>query len=122
MALPPRQREPGLTLGDRLVSAGFGAVVGAVLGGFIALLLTGTSHWVHYGEFEPHFREWIVGMAALAAVAGLLVGPRLGDWLGSAFSGLLKAEAAGMSPWYGSWQLWLVLMAAGIAARAFFFH
>jgi hypothetical protein len=88
------------SLGDRLVAAGFGAFVGAGFGFLVALLLTGTSRYISYGEYDPSFQGWMIGTGAVFALLGLVLGSRAAELLGQAISGVLHAEA------YAYWWYW----------------
>jgi hypothetical protein len=120
--LPRPARTAPESLGDRLVAAAFGAFIGAGFGFVIALLLTGTSRYIRYGEYDPSFPGWMLGSAAVFALLGLLLGSRAAELLGNAISGVLHAEA------YAYWWYWglrglgifiLIGMAVSMGKRAF---
>lgn len=116
MAPRPRDRE-ALGLADRLVSAAFGGVVGAVAAFVLVLLLRGASAYVAHDDFAPSFAHWTAGGALLFAGLGFVLGPRAASLLGSAISAVWTAEAWAYW-WYWPLRRILVVIAIGLAVAA----
>jgi hypothetical protein len=110
---PSRRGGESVDLGDRLVSAVFGGIVGAAVGFVVALLLAGGSHWVHVGDFSPSFRNWTIGTGAVFALAGLAFGARAASLLGDLISAIWTAEAYAYW-WYWPWRIAVAVIGIGL--------
>lgn len=81
------------SLGERLASAVFGGVLGALLGG-LCWWLYGLAYSLrfHGPGIDPALRHWLVGMGGSFALLGLVLGARVADWLGDALSAIISLE------------------------------
>ena len=81
-------------MNERLASALFGAVWGALIGGILAWLLGVYSPTLGAATMFVNARNWISGSAILFAMLGLIFNAGVGSIIGSVLNAIFQFESA----------------------------
>ena len=82
----------GITIGERIAAAFFGAVFGALIGLILVWLFGVYSQSMGPGRFVPDAVRWVAASSGFFALIGLIVGSHVGTALGWALSAIFEAE------------------------------
>lgn len=104
-----------ITFGERVASAAFGALFGAIIGAALVWLLGVYSQTLGPSRRVLDGSDWILGTSAVFALLGFLLGSHVGTVVGGVISGLIEFERQDRNPEVPTWLVVVVLVGAAVA-------